>query len=73
MQRASDCADQTESTRCATSARDGLERRRIAQLGGVQASLQLALLASRPLGVDEQAETVLEAECDGVVDANPQE
>ena len=46
---------------------DGLERGRMAQLGGVEPSLQLALLAGRPLGVDEQAEAFLEAERGGLV------
>ena len=46
---------------------DGLEGGRMAQLGGAEPSLQLALLAGRPLGVDEQAEALLEAERGGLV------
>ena len=46
---------------------DGLERRRIAQLGRVEAPLQLALLTGRPFGVDEEAEALLEAERGGLV------
>ena len=46
---------------------DGLERGRVAQLGRLQAPLQLALLAGCPLGVDEQAEPLLEAERGGLV------
>ena len=46
---------------------DGLERRWIAQLGGVEAPLQLALPAGRPLGVDQEAEALLEAERGGLV------
>ena len=46
---------------------DRFERRRIAQLGGVQPPLKLALLAGRPLGVDQQAEPLLEAEGGGLV------
>ena len=38
---------------------DGFERRLIAQLGRVESPLQLALLASRPLGIDQQTETLL--------------
>ena len=45
---------------------DGLESGRMAQLGGAQAPLELALLAGRPLGVDEQAEALLEAERSGL-------
>ena len=45
---------------------DGLERRRMTQLGRLQAPLQLALFAGRPLGVDQQAETLLEAERGGL-------
>ena len=41
---------------------DGFERRRVAQLRGVEAALKLALLAGGPLGVDEQPEALLEAE-----------
>ena len=33
---------------------DGLERRRMTQLGRLQAPLQLALFAGRPLGVDSR-------------------
>ena len=46
---------------------DGLERCRVAQLGRLQAPFELALLAGRPLGVDEQTEPVLEAERGGLV------
>ena len=45
---------------------DGLESGRMAQLGGAQAPLELALLAGRPLGVDEQAEALLEVERSGL-------
>ena len=45
---------------------DGFERRLIAQLGRVESPLQLALLASRPLGIDQQTETLLEAERGGL-------
>ena len=38
----------------------------MAQLGGVEAPLELALLAGRPLGVDEEAEAFLEAEGGGL-------
>ena len=46
---------------------DGFERRRVAQLGRLQAPLELALLAGRPLGIDQQAEPLLEAERGGLV------
>ena len=46
---------------------DGLERGGMAQLGGAKPPLQLALLAGRPLGVDEQTEAFLEAESGGLV------
>ena len=46
---------------------DGLEGGRMAQLGGAEPPLQFALLAGRPLGVDEQAEAFLEAERGGLV------
>ena len=46
---------------------DGFERRRVAQLRGVQAPLKLALLAGRPLGVDQQAQALLEAERGGLI------
>ena len=46
---------------------DGLERGRVAQLGRTEAPFELALLAGRPLGVDEQAEPLLEAERGGLV------
>ena len=46
---------------------DGFERRRVAQLRGMEAALQLALLAGGPLGVDEQPEALLEAERGGLV------
>ena len=39
----------------------------MAQLGRVESPLQLALLASRPLGIDQQTETLLEAERGGLV------
>jgi len=45
---------------------DGLEGGRMAQLGGAQPPLELALLAGRPLGVDEEAEAFLEAEAGGL-------
>ena len=45
---------------------DGFERRLIAQLGRVEAPFELALLAGRPLGVDEQTETLFEAERGGL-------
>ena len=45
---------------------DGFERRRVAQLGRVETPLQLALLAGRPLGVGQQTESLLEAECGGL-------
>ena len=50
---------------------DGLERRRVAEPGRAEAPLELALPAGRPLGVDEQAETVLEAEPGGAIDGPP--
>ena len=37
---------------------DGLEGGRMAQLGGAEPALQLALLAGRPLGVNEQGRSV---------------
>ena len=46
---------------------DGLERRRVAELGGVESPLQLALLAGGPLGVDEETEALLEGERGGLV------
>ena len=46
---------------------DGFERCLIAQPGRVEAPRQLALLASRPLGIDQQTETLLEAERGGLV------
>ncbi len=46
---------------------DGLKGSGMAQLGGVEAPLELALLAGRPLGVDEEAEAFLEAEGGGLV------
>ena len=46
---------------------DGLERRRVAELGGVKAPPQLALFAGGPLGVDEEAEALLEGEHGGLV------
>ena len=46
---------------------DGLERRRVAELGGMESPLQLALLAGGPLGVDEETEALLEGERDGLV------
>ena len=39
----------------------------MAQLGGAEPPLQLALLAGRPLGVDEETEAFLEAEGGGLV------
>ena len=41
---------------------NGLARGGMAQLGGVEPPLELALLAGSPLGVDEQTEAFLEAE-----------
>ena len=46
---------------------DGLERRCVAELGRLQPPLELALLPGRPLGVDQEAEAVLEAEHGRVV------
>ena len=46
---------------------DGLERRRVAELGGMESPLQLALLAGGPLGVDEETEALLEGERGGLV------
>ena len=46
---------------------DGLERGGIAELGGPQPPLQLALLARRPLRIDQEADTVLEAERSRVI------
>ena len=46
---------------------DGLERCGVAQLGRPETPLELALLAGRPLGVDEQAEPLVEAEHGGLV------
>ena len=46
---------------------DGLERCGVAQPGRAEAPFELALLAGRPLGVDEQAEPLLEAEHGGFV------
>ena len=46
---------------------DRRERRLIAQLRGAEAPLQLALLADGPLGVDQQAQALLEAEGSGRV------
>ena len=46
---------------------DGFERRRVAQLGRLQVRLELALLAGRPLGIDQQAQPLLEAERGGLV------
>ena len=46
---------------------DGFERRRVAQLGRLQAPLELALLAGRPLGIDQQAEPLLEVERGGLI------
>ena len=46
---------------------DGLERGRMSQLGGAEPPLELALLAGRPFGVDEQAEAFLEGEGGGLV------
>ena len=46
---------------------DGLECRRVAQLGCPETPLEPALLAGRPLGFDEQAEPLVEAECGGLV------
>ena len=48
----------------------GLERGRMAQLGGAEPPLQLALFAGRPLGVDEQAEALLEAEGGGLASSS---
>ena len=45
---------------------DGLEGGRMAQLGGAEPALELALLAGRPIGVDEEAEAFLEAEGGGL-------
>ena len=45
---------------------DRFERRRIAQFGRLEAPLQLALLAGGRLGVDQQAEALLEAERGGL-------
>ena len=39
----------------------------MAQLGGAEPPLELALLASRPLGVDEEAEAFLKGEGGGLV------
>src|SRR2546428_170229 len=41
---------------------DVFERRLAAQVGGPQSPSEFALLAMRPLGIDEQAETILETE-----------
>src|SRR5438309_1230835 len=41
---------------------DVFERRLAAQVGGPQSPSEFALLAMRPLGIDEQAEAILEAE-----------
>jgi hypothetical protein len=41
---------------------DILEEGRIAQLGRVQPSLELLLFAGEPLGVDEKAESFIEAQ-----------
>ena len=45
---------------------DGLKGGGMAQLGGAEPPLELALLAGRPLGVDEEAEAFLEAEGGGL-------
>ena len=46
---------------------DGLEGGGMAQLGGAEPAVELALLAGRPLGVHEEAEALLEAEGSGLV------
>ena len=48
---------------------DGFKRGGIPQLGGPQPPRQLPLLAGGPLGVDEDAKPVLEAEGHGLVGA----
>ena len=45
---------------------DGFERCRVAQLGRLQTPLQLALFAGGPFGLDQQTETLLEAERGGL-------
>ena len=46
---------------------DGLEVGGMARLGGAEPAVELALLAGRPLGVDEEAEAFLEGEGGGLV------
>ena len=46
---------------------DGFEGGGMTQLGGAKPAVELALLAGRPLGVDEEAEAFLEAEGGGLV------
>ena len=46
---------------------DGLEGGGMTQLGGAEPAVELALLAGRPLGVDEEAEAFLEGEGGGLV------